>query len=1119
VAVAGSFGDPNGPFAVTTALVVQFESDGTTFEVGNYEFVAATFSGTLNSSASNITVANANKTSSDYASSITPSDFTPAVDLTGDLIGTLYYGDSGSDDRLTNGANNLVLTPAGSVTLPKGGTISEGVVTSNPTIQLMPARPDVASQKLVIKGGGIGLYVQNNGLELDWNFDSFAIGNTIYFTVYSDTFVNQTLYWWIYPKDAGIGDVNYGTVIVPSDSSGGTFSILIDSDDYEFTVRVSPENNNYDPDNVGVESYLFNGEAPTYPDHHLHLTTGNLAETSIFLGTDNHNVRTTIDGGIQVTTESTTVELPHTITISGADVAAVNLVYTRDIGTTPVWTSPVNNPSEDPYIQFLDGQLGIVAPAYGLTPIYVNTGTIAVPLALWSLNPPLGSVAPTGIYTYIAPDVHAWTFGPDGTVTFPTLTVPISDNTTPNGTGQTLKFSDSSQQAIIFGPVSTGSSPSAERIIIQGAPGYTGTTGEGGDIYLWAGPGGSTNGDGGDIKVRAGYGPGTGQGGYLNFQAGDSATGYGGHINIESGETGTYGQGSDITVQARSGGEIYLRTYKSNGTPNNWLLSNNGVLTLPKASKVSEVTPATGAAATVIVIQVASSIANVSFVSVPPAPILNYTVPGTDIVVDVNWNANGSEYHSPRFTVVDGGTGHTGGGESGGGDVLTVPYVDMGITTVGNWTWYVADIASDLVLEAGLKDWTFAADGVITLPNSMTIGSYGTLGENAFLEIGGDDTRIGIDNDGAPPGLTITTNATGGMAQRQWRFGPDGDLTFPDATVQTTAFTGPPTPPALASLLSTATTIAITAATAENGPSTAITVEITNHQPNHYNTTAYTENIISTGLVVIPDTTQSPPIDHSMMKPGTVLLTQTYNLGVSGSQANSHYIAYAYVVTPFGTVWSAPTSGTLGSVCLIEGTMISLADGTRKAIEDITYTDKLQSWDFDQGCYAETTALWIKQAETGYQYNLLTFSDGTTLRTFDQHRIFNKEAGAFTYPMTDATPIGTTTINENGQEITLVDKQVVHDTINYYNVITDYHMNLFSDSILTSCRFNNIYPITDMKFVKDTRTLRTRDEFENIPDRFFYGLRLAEQTTDIETVEWYVNRLISFEIESQLVTE
>jgi hypothetical protein len=239
--------------------------------------------------------------------------------------------------------------------------------------------------------------------------------------------------------------------------------------------------------------------------------------------------------------------------------------------------------------------------------------------------------------------------------------------------------------------------------------------------------------------------------------------------------------------------------------------------------------------------------------------------------------------------------------------------------------------------------------------------------------------------------------------------------------------------------------------------------------------------------------------------PGTVSLTFTTGLN------STQYTLYAYVTSNAGTYYSNAVIGTSG-ICLLAGTQIALSDGTHKAIEDITYTDKLLSWDFDRGCYAETTAMWIKRSETGSQYNLLTFSDGTTLRTFDQHRIFNKQAGAFTYPMTAATPVGTVTVNEHGQEITLTNKQMIRDTIEYYNVITDYHMNLFSDSVLTSCRFNNIYPITDMKFVKDSRTLRTRAEFENVPDRFFHGLRLAEQTTDIETVEWYVDRLLSTEV-------
>jgi hypothetical protein len=274
-------------------------------------------------------------------------------------------------------------------------------------------------------------------------------------------------------------------------------------------------------------------------------------------------------------------------------------------------------------------------------------------------------------------------------------------------------------------------------------------------------------------------------------------------------------------------------------------------------------------------------------------------------------------------------------------------------------------------------------------------------------------------------------------------------------------------------------------------------------------TVANTIPITEYGVIITSGTTSETYKTGALGSiPGTVPLTFTTGLN------NTQFTVFAYVTSNAGTFYSNSATGTSG-ICLLAGTQIALSDGTHKAIEDITYTDKLLSWDFDRGCYAETTAVWIKRSETGSQYNLLTFSDGTTLRTFDQHRIFNKQSGVFTYPMTAATPVGTVTVNEHGQEIILTNKQVIQDTIEYYNVITVYHMNLFSDSVLTSCRFNNIYPITDMKFAKDGRTLRTRSEFKNVPDRFFHGLRLAEQTADIETVEWYVNRLLSTEVSTQ----
>ncbi len=296
VALSGGFGEPfNG---TSNATVVQIDTDGTVFNVGDWEFKAASFSGTLNSTASDITVVNAEKVDS-AITGITVDDTLFGTDTTNFLIPTLYTA-PGGDNSLVNGAYTVALGNTGTVTLPAGGTITEGYVTSNPTIQLTPASPDVASQKLVIKGGAIYNFT-DNGININYSNNTALVGDTLTFYISSNTYADQTLYWWIYPEGANISDPGSGTVVLSG--SSGSFSFDLDSDDNEFTVRVSPEDNNYDPASLGVETGLINADAPTFDsEHHLHLTTGDLAETSIILGTDDHNVRTTVNGGIEINT-------------------------------------------------------------------------------------------------------------------------------------------------------------------------------------------------------------------------------------------------------------------------------------------------------------------------------------------------------------------------------------------------------------------------------------------------------------------------------------------------------------------------------------------------------------------------------------------------------------------------------------------------------------------------------------------------------------------------------------------------------------------------------------------------------------------------------------------------
>lgn len=243
--------------------------------------------------------------------------------------------------------------------------------------------------------------------------------------------------------------------------------------------------------------------------------------------------------------------------------------------------------------------------------------------------------------------------------------------------------------------------------------------------------------------------------------------------------------------------------------------------------------------------------------------------------------------------------------------------------------------------------------------------------------------------------------------------------------------------------------------------------------------------------------------------------SQTVSGGFGYGHPDQPYDAYAFVTTNVGTIWSTLATGYTG-LCLAAGTMITLADGSSKPIETITYDDEIRVWDFDLGRFSSAKPLWIKRSETATAYNVLTFSDGSTLHTIDQHRIFNTQAGAFTYPMTDDTPLGTLTFNASGDTVALAGKTTVTGAVDYYNVITDHHMNLFADGILTSCRFNNLYPIADMRFSKDSRAMRSTAEFNGVPTRFIDGLRLREQESDISMIKWYVARLLSLEVQEQL---
>jgi len=150
------------------------------------------------------------------------------------------------------------------------------------------------------------------------------------------------------------------------------------------------------------------------------------------------------------------------------------------------------------------------------------------------------------------------------------------------GTGEVLQFTDETRQSILTGPSPTETNSTAQRLVVAGQDGLDNTSGEGGDIYLWAGVGGSGNGSGGDIKVDAGNGGGTtGGGGTVKVRGGDSQDSSGGYVRIEGGYSAN-GYGGDVRLyggdsNVEPGGDIEMYAgYSSASVGGNVIIQAGG---------------------------------------------------------------------------------------------------------------------------------------------------------------------------------------------------------------------------------------------------------------------------------------------------------------------------------------------------------------------------------------------------------------------------------------------------------------------------------------------------------------------------------------------------------------
>lgn len=155
--------------------------------------------------------------------------------------------------------------------------------------------------------------------------------------------------------------------------------------------------------------------------------------------------------------------------------------------------------------------------------------------------------------------------------------------------------------------------------------------------------------------------------------------------------------------------------------------------------------------------------------------------------------------------------------------------------------------------------------------------------------------------------------------------------------------------------------------------------------------------------------------------------------------------------------------------CLVEGTKITLSDGSTKPVQNIQYGDNVLCYDFYTGKQTTSYIDWMLPESVATKYWEITLSDGTVLNLVGSdgksHRLYNIMKQRFDYPQ-DFEP-NDLALKEDGTTAHIVSCHEIEKTVRFYNITSHEHINVYANGVLTSNRLNNRYKIVDNKFTDE----------------------------------------------------
>ena len=153
------------------------------------------------------------------------------------------------------------------------------------------------------------------------------------------------------------------------------------------------------------------------------------------------------------------------------------------------------------------------------------------------------------------------------------------------------------------------------------------------------------------------------------------------------------------------------------------------------------------------------------------------------------------------------------------------------------------------------------------------------------------------------------------------------------------------------------------------------------------------------------------------------------------------------------------------SLCIVDGTMLTLEDGTQKSVEDITSNDRVLVFNHYTGQYEGQPLLYnshVDSKEKTEKVVTLRFSDNTELGIVGEHGLFDLDLNKYVFINSEnykqfmyhrfvkAKYENDEFVND---EVILVDGVVEHKVVHLYSPVSYYHLNIVSNGILSMPSF------------------------------------------------------------------